>query len=249
MQVVVNDLLTQYEKQGSGPVALFLHGWGDNAATFKPLVNRLRSDFTCISLDLPGFGGSQTPLESWSLPDYAEFAQDFLKKTKLIPEYVCGHSNGGSILIYGLAHALLNPQKLVLLASAGIRTEDSLKKGVYKIVAKIGKQLTRILPKPIQQRLRRQLYQRAGSDILISPHLEETFKKVVSYDVQKEAAEITQPTLLVYAKDDLATPVRYGETFHHLIKSSTLRVLPDGGHFTHQTKTDQVARLIKDFWV
>ncbi|MFO0971342.1 MAG: alpha/beta hydrolase [Candidatus Saccharimonadales bacterium] len=247
MQIVVNDLLTQYEKQGSGPVALFLHGWGDTTATFNSLVNELKADFTCISLDLPGFGGSQVPPSSWGLPDYAEFTQNFVEKLDLKPKVTFGHSNGGGILIYALAHQLVNPEKLILLASAGIRSEDSLKKVLYKVIAKIGKQFTKLLPRKTQQKLRTKLYQTAGSDILISPELEETFKKVVGYDVQNEAKQINQPTLLIYAKDDAATPVRYGETFKDLIKNSQLHVLPDGGHFVHQSKPTEVIKLMRDF--
>jgi pimeloyl-ACP methyl ester carboxylesterase len=140
----------------------------------------------------------------------------------------------------------LNPKKLVLLASAGIRSEDSVKKSLYKAVAKTGRLLSRTLPKKTQQKLRRRLYEAAGSDILISPDLEETFKKVVSYDAEADAAKITQPTILIYTQDDTATPSRYGVKLHNAIKDSKLTILPDGGHFVHQTQSQAVLDLMKE---
>lgn len=247
MQVIVQDILTNYEKQGSGPVLLFIHGWGDNGKTFIPLITQLKSSFTCISLDLPGSGSSHGPEVAWSVNNYAEFVLAFVKKTKIDSEVIIGHSNGGTITMFAAARGLLKPKKLILLASAGIRSEDSLKKGAYKIAAKTGKQFTRFLPKNVQQKLRRKLYMSAGSDMLVAPHLEETFKKVVSYDILKDAEKITLPTLLIYAADDVSTPPRYGTMLNSAIKGSRLEVLPGGGHFLHLEQQEKVAELMKAF--
>ncbi len=247
MQIVVNKLLTQYEKQGSGPVALFLHGWGDDHRSFLPLIAELKSTHTCIAVDLPGSGGSQTPQEAWGVPEYAAFVKAFLNKLKLKPSVVVGHSNGGTVSMYLTAHQLIETESLVLLASAGIRSEESARKLAYKIVAKIGKHATKILPHTLQHRARHTLYKTAGSDILIAPHLEETFKKVVRYDIQKDAHRITIPTLLLYADDDTATPPRYGERLKRTITRSRLEILNGGGHFVQLTHTKKVAQLMQDF--
>lgn len=248
MQVVVNNLLTHYEKQGTGPVVLFLHGWGDSLQTFASLVTLLKKDYSCVTVDLPGFGGTNQPPTAWSVADYAQFVADFIKKIDIKDlQAVVGHSNGGTISLYALAHGLLYAEKLILLASAGIRSEDSFKKGVYKVIAKIGKQVSRLFPKKIQQKLRRTLYTTAGSDILISPELEETFKKVIRYDIQADARKVQQPALLVYAEDDRATPARYGQKLEAAIPNATLTVLPNGGHFIHQTQIEVVAKQVREF--
>jgi haloalkane dehalogenase len=42
--------------EGSGPVALLLHGHPDNADEYRRLIDLLKSDFRCIAPDLPGYG-------------------------------------------------------------------------------------------------------------------------------------------------------------------------------------------------
>jgi len=247
MHIIVNNLLTNYEKQGSGPLALFLHGWGDNLKTFEPLVSQLKKDHTCITIDLPGFGASQAPGSAWGIQEYGEFLQAFVKKIDLEPELLVGHSNGGTIAMYALAHKLITSEKLLLLASAGIRSEQGIKKTAYKSVAKVGKQLTKVLPQSLQQKLRRKLYSAAGSDIFVSPLLEETFKKVVSYDVESDAKNISQPTLLIYAADDQETPSRYGTKLKSAIKNSQLKILLTGGHFIQATQSEAILNSIKEF--
>lgn len=43
---------------GQGPDLLFVHGWPMTHATWRDLVPRLRDDFTCHLIDLPGAGES-----------------------------------------------------------------------------------------------------------------------------------------------------------------------------------------------
>lgn len=247
MKVVVNGLLTSYEVTGKGPVVLFIHGWGSEHGSFNGLVSALKGQFQCISLDLPGFGDSQAPNETWGIHEYAEFVASFIHKVDAEPFAVVGHSNGGTIAMYALSQKLLKPTKLVLLASAGVRDEDGARRLVYKTVAKVGKQVARVLPKSAQKKLRRKLYDSAGSDMFVSPHLQETFKRVVRYDVQKDASMIAQPALLIYADDDTETPVRYGQKLENALQSARLEVLPSGGHFVFQKQPDTVSTLMKDF--
>lgn len=247
MQVITQNLLVNYNIQGQGPALLFLHGWGDNGQTFNQLIDILKESYTCITIDMPGFGASQSPAEAWDVSDYAKFVADFLDKIAIKPAAILGHSNGGTIAMYMAANNLVAAGKLALLASAGIRNEKSFKKRVYQVVAKAGKLLSKVLPEEAQQKLRQKLYSSAGSDLLVTPHLEETFKRVVKYDILDDAVKITAPTLLVYSDDDEATPVRYGEKLHEAIRGSKLEILSGGGHFVHQTRIDQVSKLIKEF--
>src|ERR1700729_4223410 len=114
MQVVVDSLLTQYERQGKGKAVLVLHGWGDNSKGWQAAGAELAKNFDVVIVDLPGFGGTQAPKETWGLDDYAVFAEDFLKKVGIKPFGIVAHSNGGAIAIRGLAHGKLQTDKLVL---------------------------------------------------------------------------------------------------------------------------------------
>ena len=129
MQVVTNSILTHYELSGTGPVLLLLHGWGDRLETFDAITSMLQKTFTVVRLDLPGFGGTEAPQETWGLEQYAGFVSDFMTKLDIPkPRALIGHSNGGAVAITGLAHKTLQADRLILLASAGIRNRHGLRK-------------------------------------------------------------------------------------------------------------------------
>lgn len=247
MNVVVNDLLVRYETQGTGRSVVLLHGWGDSLAGLAGLQKQLAASYAVTSLDLPGFGASQTPAVVWNLDNYATFLQAFLAKTKIIPYAVIGHSNGGALAIRATAMHVIAPQRLVLLAASGIRNGQSLKRLLVKIIAKTGNVASLWLPKSIRGRLRKKLYGAVGSDLLVVEHLTETFKRTVRQDVQADAATLTLPTLLIYAEADQAVPLADGHTYNRLIKNSRLEVIAAAGHFVHLDEPEQVVRLIEDF--
>lgn len=256
MQVVVDSLLTTYDRSdggGSNPrknrrTVVLLHGWADNATSWRQVRESLAVHYDVIAVNLPGFGGTQKPEGIWGLNEYAVFVAAFLKKIGVKEAYAfVGHSNGGAMAIRGLANGSLQSEKLVLLAAAGIRTELQGRKKLLRVLTKTGKVLTYPLPATVRKRLRKQLYTSVGSDMLVAEHMQETFKKVVTDDIQADAAKLTLPTLLVYGEDDRSTPVHYGRILHNLIAGSTLEVLGATGHFVHLDRPSEIEKLLAEF--
>lgn len=247
-QIVVDDLLTTKTQVGtSKKVILLIHGWGDSHETFKALQESLGDTFTTVSFDLPGFGVAQAPSEVWGLDEYAQFTKHFLEKNNLTPTAIIAHSNGGALALRGLATGNLATEKLIIIGGAGIRNKQKGRKAVLKLIAKTGKVATLWLPEHHKQKLRKKLYGVAGSDMLVAPHLQETFKKTVAQDVQSDAEKIMIPTLLIYGENDTATPPLFGEIFHQIIENSTLQIVGGAGHFVHQDRSPEVVASIKEF--
>jgi pimeloyl-ACP methyl ester carboxylesterase len=248
VNIVVDNLLTSYQLSGKGKLVLLLHGWGDSARGLAKLQKELSKDYQVLALDLPGFGGTQTSEVAWDLDDYARFIAAALKKLDFKQLYaIIGHSNGGALAIRALSMEVLRPQKLVLLAAAGVRTNSGAKRFFLKIVAKTGNAATIWIPERYRKGLRKSLYGAAGSDMLVMPQLEDTFKKTVRQDVQADAVVIDVPTLLIYAADDDAIPVADGKQYHGLIKNSRLEVIQEAGHFVHTDQPGKVTKLIEEF--
>lgn len=247
MQVVVNDLMTNYTRAGKGKVVLLLHGWGDTARGLASIAQYLKNDYDVVSLDLPGFGGTQTPAEAWGLTNYADFVTAFCKKLGLNVYALIGHSNGGALAIRGLAKESLHADKLVLLASAGIRGEYKGRVKALRYVVKAGKLVTLPLPSKYKKKLQQKVYKTVGSDMLVAEHMQETFKKVVADDVRRDAAQVTIPTLLLYGEDDTATPPAWGRLLHGQIQGSRFEIVKDAGHFLHLDRPRQVEELVEEF--
>lgn len=248
MQVIVDGLLAHYETQGSGKSVLMLHGWGDKLETFNTLASTLSQKYQIIRLDLPGFGASDVPHETWDLSNYAQFVKLFLNKLGVQPYAVVGHSNGGALAIHACARGDINPDRLVLLAASGVRDRQQLRRLVTKIIAKVGKVVTFWMPINIRQKLQKKLYGTIGSDMLVAPQLQETFKLTVRQDIQEDARRLKLPVLLMYGDDDIATPLKpIGQRLHQLIEGSRLEVIKNADHFVHQTAAPQLGASIMEF--
>lgn len=249
MQVVVDSLLTTYQRLGKPDkgTLLILHGWADSSEGWKQFASRLAKDYEVVVVDLPGFGSTDSPPQPWGLDEYAIFIKHFLIKINVSPYAIVAHSNGGAIAVRGLAGGQLSTERLVLLASAGVRSTYKGRKKALRLIAKTGKVLVTPLPAVVKKRLRRKLYTTVGSDMLVAEQLQETFKRVVSYDIQVDAGQLTMPVLLVYGENDVSTPPAYGRLLHERIDGSTLEILGGAEHFIHQDRPAEVLKLIKDF--
>lgn len=250
MRVVCDNLLTEYTEYGDAnhPVVLILHGWADSSEGWSQFARQLsKNGYRVIVPDLPGFGGTQAPKQTWGLTDYALFTSAFSKKLDIQPYAIIGHSNGGAIAVRGLSRGFLNADKLVLLASAGIRASDKGKKVFMNLVAKTGKIILLPFPSGIRNNMRTKLYSAVGSDMLVVGHMQETFKRIIKDDVQADARMLRLPVLLIYGEDDTSTPVAFGEQYRQLIKDTTLEVYPRAGHFVHKDASEKVQESVRKF--
>jgi pimeloyl-ACP methyl ester carboxylesterase len=251
VKVIVNNLMTEYGDCGKGRIVLFLHGWGSNAKSFDEVIRSLAPHFRIIALNLPGFGGSDTPKTAWSVQDYTDFTTDFIAKLKLNNIYaIIGHSFGGRIMLKGLSNKQLDAKKLVFLDTAGVKQRRTLRLLMFAIAAKIGK-VTFALPglKNFAAPLKNRLYSAAGSKDYAnagSEVMKETFKRVVAEDLSSNIIKFEQPALAIWGADDEMTPVddlaEYRKNPH-----VEIHILENAGHYVFLDKPTETIKLIKDF--
>lgn len=247
MKTIVNNLAIEYLDEGEGPILLMLHGWGDNLHTFDPLLQYI-SKYRVIRLDMPGFGGSERAKETWGVIEYARFVREFTKKIGVEPAVLIGHSFGGRVIIKGTATHVFSPEKIVLIASAGIAHKKTFKNYAFRMIAKLGKVLTTIPPfSSYRVQIRKKLYARLGSDYFASGTMRDVFLKVVREDLQEYARQIRVPALLIWGSLDDQTPLTDGETIRDEIQGSQLEVIEGATHFVHQEHPEKVAELINQF--
>ncbi len=87
------------------PAALLLHGLGDEADTWRHLIEPLSQRWRVIAPDLPGFGRSDQPRRAYTL-DFLRGCLFELLEVLAVPEVLLvGHSLGGM-----LAHGMLLEQ-------------------------------------------------------------------------------------------------------------------------------------------
>jgi pimeloyl-ACP methyl ester carboxylesterase len=111
------------ELEGEGPPILLLHGWGDSADTWRPLLAELgKFDRRALAVDLPGFGSASKLAQGAILPQLDGFAaalvQDWAAGEPLV---VAGNSLGGAVALRLAEHGDRLPLAgVVPVAPAGL---------------------------------------------------------------------------------------------------------------------------------
>ena len=134
----IEGLKVSYKIAGEGPALLILHGWGSSSDSWAEIQGNLsQKGFQVIVPDLPGFGLSTPPLNLWGIEEYKEFILKLTEKIGLKKFSLAGHSFGGQIAILFAADYPEKIEKLILLASAGVRKKPGKKVKIFGSVAKI----------------------------------------------------------------------------------------------------------------
>jgi len=248
MQIEILDVPINYQVAGSGKDIILLHGWGQNIEMMQPLGEFLQQWFRVWIIDLPG-GAGQTPEPpfAWSMAEYVEMLAQFIKSNKIENPTLIGHSFGGRMSIIYAGSYPTSVEKLVLLDSAGIKPKRSLDYYAKVYSYKVGK---KILSLPGLTKVRDNLTKNSGSSdyAKASPIMKQILSKVVNEDLQKHLPNITVPTLLIWGKDDEATPVADAKIMEKLIPNAGLVILPNAGHYAYLECLPQVKLILASFF-
>lgn len=245
--IQVAGLATNYERVGSGPLLLLLHGWANAWEAWLPLIPFLSDHYTLIIPDLPGCGRTDTPEIGWSTQKHAQWLDAYIEALGETPFATIGHSYGGKILLeYCSGNYNHEPKKLVLIDSSGIPNVLNSKQKAFRFI-------TSITPKTLKEKfagkMRSKLYETFGADsdyVWANSFQKKTLQLILKEDYTNRLASIMQPTLLLWGKSDASTPLWQGESMHNLIPLNQLKTY-DAGHFPHQSFPKQVSEEIVKF--
>lgn len=205
---------------------LFLHGWGSTKEVMKQAFQNTFPDFRHIYVDLPGFGKSNSE-KALMTADYVEIIKVLLEQLESRPAFIAGHSFGGKVA------TLLQPDNLILLSSAGIPVEKSLK---VKSKIKLAKWM-----KPVLGDSLKNLFMTKDAEGM-PEHMYQTLKNVVDEDFREYFSHYRGHAHIFWGKEDTATPLSSGEAIHGLMEHSHFHPC-EGDHFFFLDK----GSIIQDF--
>jgi pimeloyl-ACP methyl ester carboxylesterase len=128
MLLKANNISLFYEKSGSGPPLLLLHGNGEDHHIFDKLGEKLCNNFTLYAIDSRGHGQSE-PSETFSYDIMAEDIYSFIVTLDLQKVDIIGFSDGA---ILALVLSLKHPEVINKMALLGVNltpedfTDESL---------------------------------------------------------------------------------------------------------------------------
>ena len=239
MKISIKDLNINYIQYGEGKDIVLLHGWGQNIEMMKPIGDNFSDRFRITILDLPGFGESDEPKNTWKIDDYELLLEEFIKKLKIKKPIMIGHSFGGRLAIRYSARNTI--EKLVLFGSPCIRVQEAL-----PLKVRLLKSLKKL---PGMNSFGEYMKKYIGSRDYkaASPVMRQTLVEVVNEDLSKYAKEIEEPTLLIWGENDTEAPVAEAKELEKIMLDAALIILP-GTHYAYLENLQQVINILNNFF-
>lgn len=252
METYINKLKINYIKKGKGKTVLIIPGWGTVINTYATLINSISTYANVLCLDMPGFGKSDEPKNSWNLDDYVTFITKFIKSQNINELDVIGHSNGGRIIIKLMSSKDLcfKINKIILIGSAGIVHKRTIAQAIRIRTFKLCKKIAQIrVIKTIFPNLLDNVKNYFGSDDYknASPVMRETMVKLINEDVQSFLPNITVPTLLIWGENDTATPLADAEIMEKMIPDAGLVKVKGCSHYVFLENPAYINIIIANF--
>ncbi|MBQ4349472.1 MAG: alpha/beta hydrolase [Clostridia bacterium] len=247
----IDSLNINYTESGEGDLVVLLHGWGSNITLFQHTVSVLERKYKVVAMDMPGFGESDEPSEPWCVDDYVDFVLKFLESYSPEKVTLLGHSFGGRVIIKMCSRELpFEIDKIILVDSAGVKPEKTLKQKTKQSIFKMGKKLYSAAPvqKLFPDALENLRKKNGSADYnAASPVMRQTLVRVVNEDLQELMPNVKAPTLLIWGTADDATPLSDALIMEKLMPEAGLVKFEGAGHYSFLECQAQYGRVLASF--
>ena len=242
---------------------VFIHGTSASLHTWDTLSNLLKTNKKIIRLDLPAFGlTGPNRLNQYSFNYYNQFLDEFLLKLNVTQCIVAGNSLGGSI---AWNYAIASPEKvkqLILLDASGYPKKDEKGSLGFKLagIPVLNQALKHISPiSLIRKSLEDAFYNKSlvtekmvqqYHDMLLREGNRGAVLELFQHPMKADPAKIkliTQPTLIIWGKEDQLISYKNAALFKQDIQNSQILVLDKVGHIPMEEAPNQVASAILEF--
>jgi pimeloyl-ACP methyl ester carboxylesterase len=253
----VEGLRIAYERAGTGPAVVLLHGYvADGSTTWRRQIDALSDEFTVVAWDAPGSGGSSDPPESFGMAGYSDCLAGFVAGLGLRKPFIVGLSFGGALAIeFSRRHPAV-PNALVL-ASAYAGWGGSLPADVA--AQRLRQALTlagttpdefraALLPTMFTEGTAQHVVDEFGASMLAFRSAGfRAMARASAEDLRDALPQLEAPTLLVYGDRDVRAPLDVAQRLHSAITNSRLVVLPGVGHVCNAEAPHEFNTVVRNF--
>ncbi|TMB59563.1 MAG: alpha/beta hydrolase [Deltaproteobacteria bacterium] len=268
----VGNASVHWRKDGSGPAVVFLHGFPLAGETWDAVVHDLRDRFTCYAPDLIGLGRSHsTADDDYSSPGQARTFQELLPQLGVARYALVGNDTGGWI---ARELALIDRQRVshLVLTNTEIPRHRPPWIPMYQALAHVpgcGAVIGQVLKSSAFRRsslgfggcfhdpgrIDGDFRVRFVDPLLASPARMDgvmRFLRQMKFSrldqFERLHAELTMPTLLIWAADDPTFPEpRARAMAGQLPNVAGFHSIPNAKLFFYEEHPAEVARLIGEF--
>jgi pimeloyl-ACP methyl ester carboxylesterase len=244
------------------PIVL-IHGTSASLHTWDTLSSLLKANKKIIRFDLPAFGlTGPNRLNQYNFNFYNQFLDELLSKLNVTKCIVAGNSLGGSI---AWNYAIASPDRvkqLILLDASGYPKKDEKGSLGFKLagIPVLNQALKHISPiSLIRKSLEDAFYNKSlvtekmvqqYHDLLLRAGNRGAVLELFQHPMKPDATKIktiTQPTLIIWGKEDQLISYDNAALFKQDIQDSRVLVLDKVGHIPMEEAPNQVASAILEF--
>lgn len=242
--LTVEGARVRYLDVGEGPPVVLLHGFASSIENWTAVIPALKGKHRVLAVDLKGFGWTDRPVGDYSPKAQASLVRAVMKERGIDQAAIVAHSWGSSVaLAFALAYpeattriALYDawvyesqlPSMFQLARAKGVgeflfsafyseRAEERLALGFYD---------PEIIPEKLVEDVERAM-ERPGTRAAAL----EAVRGMDFTEAELQYGAITRPTLLLWGREDVVTPVHIGERLVRQLPNARLVVYPRCGHF------------------
>ena len=253
----VDGLRIAYERAGTGPPLVLLHGFvADGRSTWHPQIDALSDEFTVVAWDAPGAGRSADSPETFGISGYADCLAGFVAALGLDHPHVLGLSFGG-ILALAFRHRHPTVPRTLALASAYAGWLGSLEPDVAEARRRHSHVLAdltpdefvdALLPTMFSDSARPETVEAYGAAIrAFHPSGFRAMAEACVVDLRPVLGAVDVPTLLLSGENDVRAGVVVAQDLEAAIPGSTLVVLPGAGHLCNLESPEEFTHAVRGF--
>lgn len=238
-QVDVDGLRIGFERVGTGPPIVLLHGGLSDRREWEPQLE-LADESTLVMWDAPGCGRSSDPPASFRMGDYAAVLARFVDVLGLERPHVVGVSFGAALALELYRRAPSLARSLVLASPyagwAGSLPPEvvaaRLAAGLESIERGAGALAEALLPTLLSARAPREAVELQATMAagLRAAGIRPMLHAMAEADLRDVLETIAVPTLVLHGALDVRAPAVVAHALADAIPDSRLVTLPDAGH-------------------
>lgn len=242
--VTVEGVRVRYLDVGEGPVVVLLHGFASSIENWLAVIPALKGKYRVLAVDLKGFGWTDRPVGDYSPAAQAALVRAVMKERGVDRAAIVAHSWGSSV---ALAFALAFPEATERLALYDAWVYESQLPSMFQLARAKGlgeflfaafysergeERLANafydpeIIPEKLVEDVERAM-ERPGTRAAAL----EAVRGMRFSEVEGRYASIKAPTLLLWGREDIVTPLSVGERLSRELPNARLVVYPRCGHF------------------
>ena len=255
--IEVRGLQIAYERAGSGPPLLLLHGFVGDSREWRRQIDGLSDEFTVVAWDAPGAGRSEDPPTSFRMPDYADCLAEFISALDLERPHIAGLSFGGALALELYRRHPTVPLTLILAGAYAGWTgslpaevaEERLRKSLELADKSPAEFVKAMIPTLFPESTPEAVVD--GFSAIMGEFHPDGFRtmarSLAEADLRDVLPKIRIPTLLVYGDRDVRASLDVAEDIRNAIPESRLVVFPGVGHMSSVQAGDELNREFRRF--